>query len=229
MTRHLGLIFAALALAASFAALPATIRAEAGEQVVFGFDGTPGRDGVPRPWRLNKWAPVVGLGGWEATAKVATEGGAKALHLKSVKSGFLVGTDRQVDVSTYRVASWGWKAVTLPTGGSFKQRSTNDQALQLLFGFEGGTVVGYIWDGSGQVGASGSGLAWREDVRVIVVEAGPSKLGQWVKERRDLAEDYRRLFKSDPPMLKGVAIQSNSQHTGTTGEGFVGPITLSKS
>jgi hypothetical protein len=202
--------------------------AMAQERIAFNFDGKNIRDGVPRPWNFRKWAPLVGLGGYEATAKVVSDSGKNVLYVKSVKSGFIVGTERQVNVSQYRHATWRWKAQTLPRGGSFKQRSTNDQALQLLFGFDGGKVVGYIWDSSGKVGASGSGLAWREDVRVIVLQAGTSKVGQWITERRNLYDDFRRLFSEDPPMMKGVAVQSNSQHTGTAGAGWVGAISLSK-
>jgi hypothetical protein len=203
--------------------------AQAQERISFTFDGKAVGDALPRPWTFRKWAPIVGLGDFEATARVVDDGGAKVLYVKSVESGFIVGAERQVDVSQYRYATWRWKAEVLPRGGSFKQRGTNDQALQLLFGFDGGKVLGYIWDSTGSPGASGSGLAWREDVRVIVLQAGPSKIGQWITERRDLHDDFRRLFDGDPPMMKGVAIQSNSQHTGSTGAGWVGAITLSKS
>jgi len=196
------------------------------DAVVFSFDGASG--GLPSGWDFNRWAPVVTLGQtYETAARVVQDGGRPALYVRSANAGFTVGTKRTVDVSTHPMASWSWKAEELPVNGSFRRRSTNDQALQLFFGFEGGTVVGYIWDSTGSVGASGSGLSWQQDVRVIVVEAGASKVGQWVSEKRDLAADYRTLFGTDPPMLGGVGVQCNSQHTVSAGSGFVGPITLS--
>ena len=220
-----GLVLAALCWAAALDAAPRTATAQ--ERVVFGWDGRVGADGVPRPWRFRKWAPLLGRD-YTAESRVVESPGGKALYVKSVRSGFIVGTKRDVDVSVYRNVSWSWKAETLPRGASFKRRGTNDQALQLLFGFEGGKVVGYIWDSTGRAGASGSGLAWREDVRVIVVEAGPSKVGRWITENRNLHEDFRRLFDRDPPTLKGVAVQSNSQHTRSAGAGYVGKIVLSR-
>jgi len=114
-----------------------------------------------------------------------------------------------------------------PTPASFRKRAVDDQALQLLFGFAGGKVVAYVWDSTGTPGATGSGLSWREDVRVIVLLTGPSRLGRWVRERRDLHEDFRTLFGEEPPVLEGVAVQSNSQHTESAGSGWVGPIVLS--
>jgi len=202
--------------------------ASAQERITFNFNGSKIRDGVPAPWQFRRWSPIVGIGNFEATARVEKQGGQKVLYVKSVESGFIVGAKKQIDATQYPWASWRWKAETLPTGGSFKRRATNDQALQVLFGFEGGNVLGYIWDSTGRPGASGSGLAFREDVRVIVLQAGPGKVGQWVSERRNFVEDFRRLFKEAPGPLGGVAIQTNSQHTESTGSGWVGAITLSK-
>lgn len=215
----------ALALAVALPLRPAPARAAA--PVVFDWSGAVGADGVPAPWKFSRWAPTLGLpGDWEATARVLSDGGRRVLHVRSVNAGFIVGLQAKHDISATPHATWQWKAETLPTGASFRQRGTNDQALQILFGFEGGKVVGYIWDSTGTVGATGSGLSWREDVRVVVLQAGAARLGQWVTERRDLAADFRTLFGEEPPVLGGVAVQCNSQHTVSTGSGFVGTIAL---
>lgn len=218
--RRLVLVASLLCLVAAPEALGAD------DRVVFGFDGAPGDQGVPAPWSFRRWSPVTGLGRYEATARVTQRDGTAVLCVKSVRSGFLVGTKRDTDVSALREVTWSWSAETLPKGGSFRERATNDQALQVLFTFDGGKVVSYVWDTTGPVGATGSGLAWENDVQVIVLEAGPAKLGQWVTERRSLYDDYRKLFGATPTTLQGVAVQSNSQHTDSSGAGCVGPITL---
>ena len=196
--------------------------------MVFGFEGPPGEHGVPAPWTFRRWAPVTGFGDYEATARVVRRDGVSVLCVKSVRSGFVVGTEREVDVSALRKVAWSWTAETLPKGGNFRERATNDQVLQLLFAFDGGKIVSYIWDSTGPVGATGSGLAWKNDVRVIVLQAGLTKPGMWIDESRDLFADFRRLFSEDPPRLKGVAVQSNSQKTDSSGAGCVGPITLTE-
>lgn len=198
----------------------------ADDRVVFGFDGPPGDNGVPAPWSFRRWSPTLGFGSFEATAKVDKKDGTPVLCVKSVRSGFIVGTKRDIDASKLREVTWSWQAETLPKGGSFRERATNDQALQVLFTFDGGKVLSYVWDTTGPVGATGSGLAWENDVQVMVLEAGSAKLGQWVTERRNLHEDYRKLFGATPKQLQGVAVQSNSQHTDSSGAGCVGPITL---
>jgi len=196
------------------------------ERAVFSFEGPPGKDGVPAPWTFRRWAPVTGFGDYEATAQIVRREGVPVLCVKSVRSGFIVGTERQVDISTLQKAAWSWTAETLPKGGNFRKSATNDQVLQLMFAFDGGNVVSYVWESTGPVGATGSGLSWQNDVRVIVLKAGPADLGTWTDERRNLYEDYRKLFGAEPPRLKGVAVQSNSQKTDSSGAGCVGPITL---
>lgn len=205
----------------------------AGDPVVFHFDGPSTGGELPAPWSFERWWPVVGFGDFRAEASVVdaasaglTGHGAKVLHVDGADSGLMVGCEGEADVSELRFASWAWKATTLPTGGDFRAKETNDQALQLLFGFEGGKIVGYIWDTTGEVGASGSGMAWREDVRVIVLQSGSARLGSWVHERRDLYADFERLFGEPPPAFGGVAVQSNSQHTESEAAGYVSRITL---
>ncbi|MEE8408948.1 MAG: DUF3047 domain-containing protein [Myxococcota bacterium] len=220
--RSRGLIGALAAAMLFVLAAPVSAQSE----VRFDFDGEPGEGALPKPWTFNRWSPLFSFGSFEATAKVVSVEGDKVLYLRSADSGFLVGSKRQVDVARFRHVRWRWKAEALPTGASFRQRSTNDQALQLLFGFAGGKIVGYIWDSTDEPGATGSGLSWRDDVRVIVVRAGPEHLDEWLMERRNLYDDYVRLFGEAPPQMVGVAIQSNSQHTESAGAGFVGAITL---
>ena len=195
--------------------------------IVFDFSGELRDGGLPPPWTFRRWSPFVGMGDFDASARVVDDDGRRVLYLRSANSGFIVGIERTLDVALSPIVTWRWKVEQLPSGGSFKQTGTNDQALQLLFAFAGGKVVGYIWDTTGVPGASGSGLSWQDDVRVIVLEAGASRLGQWVSEKRDLSADFRTLFSEAPPLLKGVAIQSNSNHTGSVGVGYVGQIMLS--
>lgn len=219
------------ALALSLAAL-LSLSALAQDPVVLGFTGTPGADGVPAPWSFERWSPMVGFGDYTASASVVSASGAGApagpvLELRCEQAGFIVGSERSLDLPQHRWAQWAWRADTLPTGASFRARETNDQVLQLLFGFEGGEVLGYIWDSTGTVGASGSGLSWREDVRVMVLRAGPASQGRWMQERRDVLADFEVLFGHAPGTMKGLAVQSNCQHTESSGRGAIGAITLS--
>lgn len=49
-----------------------SLPALAQEPLVLSFDGTPAADGLPMPWKFERWAPMVGFGDY--TAKVELSG-----------------------------------------------------------------------------------------------------------------------------------------------------------
>jgi hypothetical protein len=57
-------------------------------------------------------------------------------------------------------------------------------------------------------------------IKVVVVRSGPSQTGRWITETRNVYEDYRNLYAAEdkPPVVSGMRIQINSQHTRTSAE-----------
>jgi DUF3047 family protein len=59
-----------------------------------------------------------------------------------------------------------------------------------------------------------------------VVRRGEPGLGQWLDERRDVADDYRRVVGETPASLPVVALSIDTNDTRATGEASFGRITL---
>jgi hypothetical protein len=82
----------------------------------------------------------------------------------------------------------------------------------------------YVWDNKHLIGHS----AWSpytNRLRMIVLQSGPSHLGQWVIEARDVAADFRAAFGIDAPAVTGVAAGNDTDNTGervTTWFGDIG-------
>ena len=65
--------------------------------------------------------------------------------------------------------------------------------------------VCYYWESNPKnKGLEGPSVAWSK-AKVIVLQAGKEKLNQWVTEKRNVYEDYKRLFGKEPPKAGGVA------------------------
>lgn len=62
-------------------------------------------------------------------------------------------------------------------------------------------------------------------VTSIVIRSGPADLGRWVTERRNVLEDYRRIFGEEPGAI-ALSIDTNDTHT--TAETVVGTIQFTK-
>jgi hypothetical protein len=190
-----------------------------------GFDGVMGENGIPAPWTLR-----VKTG--KADVAFVPESGGRVLHLKCIESSFSLEREFMMAPDDFDYISWTWKAVRLPLSGDVRKKGRNDQALQLLVAFENGKALSYVWDSNAPEGAIvDESIGWPVNVaiRVIVVKSGAADTGKWITHTRNVCEDYRRLFNEPPPRLKGVRIQSNTQYTGETAEGFVRNIVFSRS
>lgn len=153
------------------------------------------------------------------------DGGAQCVHLRSVRASF--GLEHSVDVDPAQLPylSWNWKVSQLPVGGDFRRSSTDDQAAQVLVAFTDRRVVSYIWDTTAPKGfAQSSGFIPLVHVFAVVCQSGAGSLNQWVPEVHNLAADYARAYGRPAPHVKGVRIQINSQHTGTTAESYFGDV-----
>jgi outer membrane protein OmpA-like peptidoglycan-associated protein len=151
-----------------------------------------------------------------------------------------VRKEARVDIKKYPVLSWRWKVTKLPRGGDVRKSATDDQALQVYVAFkESGflglntPVIGYIWDNEAPKGWSGrSPQTGGDKLRYIVLRNKTDKVGQWYTEKRNIYQDYQKLFadfkNGDPQGLTtGLQIQINSQHTKGQAESMIGDIYFS--
>ncbi|HXB69365.1 MAG TPA: DUF3047 domain-containing protein [Candidatus Acidoferrales bacterium] len=147
------------------------------------------------------------------------------LHLKCVRSSFALEHSVDVDPSQMPFLTWRWNVAQLPAGGDFRHMSTDDQAAQVLVGFADRRILSYIWDTSAPKGSeqSASNLPLLH-VFAVVCESGVSQTNHWLGESRNVAADYQRAYGKPAPRVKGLRIQINSQHTGTTAESYFGEV-----
>ena len=63
---------------------------------------------------------------------------------------------------------------------------------------------------------------------MIVIESGNEKIGQWVRESRNLYEDYQKAFGDDPPMISGVAIMTDTDDTQESAVAYYGDVVFKR-
>ncbi|ESP62522.1 Outer membrane protein and related peptidoglycan-associated (lipo)protein [Smithella sp. ME-1] len=167
-----------------------------------------------------------------------------AFYLNLISSGdssFGVRKECKVDIKNFPILCWRWKVNKLPKGGDIRKLSTDDQALQLYVAFKAigfpalinTPVIGYIWDCEAPKGWSGrSQQIGADKLRYIVLRNRTDKTGQWYTERRNLYQDYKRLFgdiKGGEPqgLTTGLQIHINTHKTKTTADSEIGEIYFS--
>jgi hypothetical protein len=192
------------------------------------FAGSMGSNGIPEGWALERSL------GSQSKIAVEKENGGYFLYLRCVQDNFGLKKDLPFEIKKFPYINWRWKVKELPKGGDVRKRETDDQAGQLyvLFPKFPATVntrsMGYIWDALAPVGLAGTSTAYSK-MKYVVLQSGPEKINQWIRESRNVYEDYRKLFQEEPPTAGGVLLYINTQHTDSSADCSYADIYFSSS
>jgi len=161
--------------------------------------------------------------------------GHRVLHLKSRIESSTIRKEikGKVNLKETPILEWTWKVVVLPTNGDCRKKSADDQAAQLYVVWPRfpeavrSQIIGYIWDTTAPAGTvvkSGK----TGTVTYIVVRSGAADLGKWLTERRNVVDDYRKVYGSQPDNPGVISIAIDSDDTTSSAESFFGPILFRK-
>jgi hypothetical protein len=165
-----------------------------------------------------------GLEGWqhkrfqgETEYRIVDDGGQKVLQATSraAASGLVYETTYQP--ATYPVLTWRWKVDRVIAKGDSRTKAGDDYAARVYvvfphWFFPKTRTLNYLWANRLPVGAVQPN-AFTGNAMMIAVESGPGRVGQWVTERRNIVDDYRRAFGEDPPAVGAIAIMTDTDNT----------------
>jgi len=198
---------------------------------------------LPAPWRLlvppRARAPEVAL---------VDDGGVTVLRVHSADAAGTAAQPLAVDPSRSPVLAWRWKVDRVVEAADLATRRGDDFAARVYVFFDvppGELPLGarvrlllarllygealpaaalcYVWDNRHPAGTS----AWSpytDRVRVIVLESGGARAGEWVEERRDVAADYRAAFGAPLHPVSGVAAGNDTDQTGESATAWFGDL-----
>ena len=160
-------------------------------------------------------------------------------------SGLIKGV--KIDSSAFPVVQWRWKIENILSRCDITRKSGDDYPARIYITFEydpakvsfgkklkytaGKALFGdipiaalnYIWDSKTAVGTIVDN-AYTDFAKMIVVESGGAKVGEWVEESRNVYEDYKQAFGEDPPLINGVAIMTDTDNTKERAVAYYGDI-----
>lgn len=136
------------------------------------------------------------------------------------------GREAKINLRLYQKLRWRWRVHSLPEGGDETDSEKNDvgASVRIIIGTSplSARAIKYTWSttleprtmtADGQV-THGTEID-DSRLKVIVLQSGPEKLGQWVWEEVDVYEDYRRLFGGDPRPMDVFSLLTDSDNTKT--------------
>lgn len=156
----------------------------------------------------------------------------------------------KVDPRTHPLLAWRWKVSRLVSRGDPATREGDDFAVRVYVTFDLDpaslpvgerlklslakmmygeriplAVLCYVWDARTPRDAILPN-AYTDRVRMVIAESGAARVGRWIALERNVREDYRRAFGSEPGAVNGVIVSSDTDNTGESLEAWYGDISF---
>lgn len=200
---------------------------------VSAFSGMAPGPAIAAPWQHQPLPRVER----ENRFDLVENGGRTVLRVRSEAAASTLTHPLAVDPAQAPKLAWRWKVSNALAGSDFSRKAGDDYAARVYVLFDypvdklalgdrvkislGRTLYGaslptaaiaYVWGTAQPVGATGPN-PYTDRVRMIVVDSGPAKAGQWREVERDLAADFRALFGEDVPPVVGLAVSADTDNT----------------
>jgi hypothetical protein len=156
----------------------------------------------------------------ERVYQVARENDGQFLHAVARADAVQIGIPVAFRLRDYPFLSWRWRVGELPASADERDAATNDSAAGVYVVFKGGLggllprALKYVWSAREPCGSAFPSPRY-SNARIVVLESGTAGAGTWRTETVNVAEDYRRLFQSEPPEPQGIAVLTDADNTGS--------------
>jgi hypothetical protein len=169
---------------------------------------------------------------------VEEEAGKASLRAAADASASALVREIEVNPREYPVLLWSWKVENIIENGDETKKEGDDYAARVYVNFRYDPEMASLWERA-QYGiaralygsyppkgalnyiwanklAAGKSIdnAYTARAKMLAVQSGKEKVGQWVSEKRNLYQDYRALFGEEPPAIIGLAVMTDTDNTG---------------
>ena len=164
--------------------------------------------------------------------EVVQEDGQRCIRATSDASASALYYEIDFDPRDYPFLAWRWKVNNILAKGDETKKEGDDYAARVYVVFPSALfwrtkAINYIWANKLTAGQAVPN-PFTSNACMIAVQSGPTLVGQWMEEKRNLLEDYRKCFGEDPPEAGAVAIMTDTDNTGEKAVAWYGPIRLLK-
>jgi hypothetical protein len=204
---------------------------------------------LPAGWKLLTFKKIE-----RHTAYALVQDG-HTVVVKAIAESSASGLVREIKINPkeYPIVEWRWKVSNILKKGDVHRKEGDDypariyitfeydpsklgffekakyEAIRLLYGqYPPIGAINYIWESKAPEGTMVPN-PFTDRVMMFVVESGEEKLNQWVSEKSNVYEDYKKAFGQEPPVISGVAIMTDTDNTGESAVAYYGDILFKKS
>ncbi|MEO8386075.1 MAG: DUF3047 domain-containing protein [Betaproteobacteria bacterium] len=197
------------------------------------------------PWVLSRFLA-------RTKYRIVDVDGERVLHADANVSASGLLQPVSVAVDEYPFLHWRWKVPKLIADANNASRNADDSPVRVIVAFDGDkskfdfedsalastvklfsgrempyATIQYIWENK-LPKETVLDNAKTSRAKMLVVESGPERLGQWIDFQRNVKQDYERLFGEPPGPVIFVGVMSDSNATGSHISAYYGDIRFSR-
>ena len=203
-------------------------------------------DGSPKGWET-----VTYLNTSPTSYEVLKYRGRYVLKAEGIGTSSSLFKEVKAELKDYPIISWRWKISNVIRQAIETREDRNDSAARVIVVFQTrpeemplwygleylirqalrknepvGPRIEYIWGNRIEKGRILDNPSVKYS-RVIVLETGEGKANLWIGEKRNLLDDYRDAFGTDPEGIRALGIQTDTDQSNEGVTAYYGAVFLS--
>ncbi len=149
--------------------------------------------------------------------RIVNEGQNRVLEATSNNSASGLIFEKAYSLDDYPILSWRWKIQHTVQNGDARHKAGDDYAARIYvifphWFFPKTRSINYIWANK-LAKDSHIKNPFTANAIMLALQSGETRAGTWVSERRNVKDDYRRLFGEEPPAVGAIAIMTDTDNT----------------
>ena len=177
---------------------------------------------------LQDWKSKSFLG--ETQYQLVQQDGHRVLQADS--NGTASGLYREITIDLERTPylNWSWRVNNILNGVDERTKAGDDYPARVYVVVSGGIAfwktrsLVYVWSSNQPVGSTWDN-AFTSNAKTIALRSGNGK--GWVSEKRNVREDFKRLFGDDIKQIDAVALMTDTDNSHQAATAWYGDIYFS--
>jgi len=176
---------------------------------------------------LNQWREKSFSG--FTTYELHNDAGINILKATANNTASVLYRQDTIDLTYTPWLEWSWKIESIYNDINETSKAGDDFPARLYVTAKTGALpwqtiaINYVWSSNLPKGSSWEN-PYTNKSTMVSVQSGNKWVGQWVNQRRNVAEDFKRFFDVDIKELTGYAVMVDGDNSSQSGTAFFGNI-----
>ncbi len=186
---------------------------------------------ISNDWDLRQWKRKVFAN--DTTYSVISLNSRNVLKASTDNSASVLYKKIDIDLIKTPYLNWSWRVENTYTDLNPKSKQGDDYPARVYVVYKGGFLpwqalsLNYVWANQKEPDEFWPN-PFTDSAMMIPVHSGEDGLGQWQHYKKDIREDFRRMFSKDITKIHGVAVMADSDNAMQKAVSYFGDIHFSE-